>query len=163
MNAIIIPFALFLGGIGLLGEAASNAQELMGISSVIPYVLGGIGCWVLLVIYIYLLVSPDIAKTKNRKKLLDELCEFARSDNYICISIRFDRMPTEGYSGLYYSLGRGGAWFNFYRHGYVNLGQDQILSILRALESRLNTIFSNLSTSTHKYNSSFSVSNRKSI
>lgn len=138
MIAIIIPFALFVGGLWLLGEAASNAQGLMGISSVIPYVLGGIGCWVLLVIYIYLLVSPDIAKTKNRKKLLDELCEFARSDNYICISIRFDRMPTEGYSGLYYSLGRGGAWFNFYRHGYVNLGQDQILSILRALESRLN-------------------------
>lgn len=138
MIAIIIPFALFLGGLGLLGEATSNAQNLMGISSVIPYVLGGIGCWVLLVIYIYLLVEPDITKTKNRKKLLDELCEFARSDNYICISIRFDRMPTEGYSGLYYSLGRGGAWFNFYRHGYVNLGQDQILSILRALESRLN-------------------------
>ena len=141
MIAIIIPFALFLGGLGLFGEATSNAQKLMGISSVIPYALGGIGCWVLLVIYIYLLVrayQPDRAKTENRKKLLDELCEFARSDNYICISIRFDRMPTEGYSGLYYSLGRGGAWFNFYRHGYADLGHDQILSILRTLENRLN-------------------------
>lgn len=138
MIVIIIPFALFLGGLGLLGEATSNAQKLMGISSVIPYVLGGIGCWVLLVIYIYSLARPDIAKTKNRKKLLDELCEFALSDNYICISIRFDRMPTEGYSGLYYSLGRGGAWFNFYRHGYADLGHDQILSILRTLENRLN-------------------------
>lgn len=137
MVTIIIPFALFLGGLGLLGEAVSNAKKLIGISSIIPYALGGIGCWVLLVIYIYLLVGADMAKAKNRQKLLDELCEFAYSDNYICISIRFDHMPTEGYSGLYYSLGRGGAWFNFYRHGYANLGHDQVLSILRTLENRL--------------------------
>ena len=37
-----------------------------------------------------------------------------------------------------HTLGRGGAWFNFYRHGYADLGHDQILSILRTLENRLN-------------------------
>lgn len=37
-----------------------------------------------------------------------------------------------------HALGRGGAWFNFYRHGYADLGHDQILSILRTLENRLN-------------------------
>ena len=137
----IIPCALFMGGLGLLGEATSNAKKIMDTSSIIPYVLGGIGCWILLIGYIYFLyrlIKPDRDKTKNRKKLLDELCEFACSDNYICISIKFDRMPTEGYSGLYYSLGHGGAWFNFYRHGYADLGRDQILSILRTLESKLN-------------------------
>ena len=82
--------------------------------------------------------QPNKTRKSNLESLVNDLCNFAHSDNYICISIRFDRMPTEGYSGLYYSLGRGGAWFNFYRHGYADLGHDQKLSILRTLENRLN-------------------------
>lgn len=97
--------------------------------------------WLWTIMFIYTIkkdMIPEQKRKENRRALIDELCEFARSDNYICIAINFDRMPTEGYSGLYYSLGHGGTWFNFYRHGYADLGRDQILSILRTLENRLN-------------------------
>lgn len=138
MIAIIIPFALFVGGLWLLGEAASNAQGLMGISSVIPYVLGGIGCWVLLVIYIYLLVSPDISKTKNRKKLLDELCEFARSDNYIYAYVDLSRDPYACSSLCFKTADGNSANYYFNQHGYAAIRVERIFDVFDALGDRLN-------------------------
>ena len=45
--------------------------------------------------------QPNKTRKSNLESLVNDLCNFAHSDNYICISIRFDRMPTEGYSGFY--------------------------------------------------------------
>lgn len=132
---------LLSGGFGGIGMALSNASNGMSISSIVAYALGGIACWGILAGGIYFAIKsmqPHWEQAKNRDNLLDDLYNYAYSDDYICICIEFNRGLTATYSALYYSLGHGGSWYNFNQHGYSGTNYSQILDFLRTLERRLN-------------------------
>lgn len=87
--------------------------------------------------FLYRLKKPDIDRKKNYNDLIERLCNFAHSDNYICIGVEFNRGTSNNYTGLYYYLSHGGQWYYFNQNGFANLNQEQILGVLRTLERRL--------------------------
>lgn len=95
--------------------------------------------WFWTIMYIYMIkkdMIPEQKRKENRRALINELCNFARSDNYVCIDAEF-RIDHPYYSSICFKTANGVAYFYLNKHGYADISEDNLMNILKTLEKRL--------------------------
>lgn len=144
-----IPIGLFLGGLAMLGTVGQPTVTTLGS---IGYLVGGILFFLLLGGYIYFLWRVNhpghgrVSKKKqeNFDSLIDELCRYARSDDYVSI---YAELPSDAlyYSGtmnydcIYFKSSNNGfpATFSFEQYGYAPIARERMPAVFNALRDRL--------------------------
>lgn len=132
---------LLSGGFGGIGMALSNASNGMSISSIVAYAFGGIMCWMVLIGGIYYLThkdKPSREQASNFESLVNDLCDFARSDNYVYVYVDLSRDPSVCSSLCFKTSDSNSANYYFNQHGYAAIRVERIFDVLDALGDRLN-------------------------
>lgn len=145
-----IPFGLLVGGLAMLGMIGQPAITTLGS---VGFFLGGVLFFALLGGYIYFLwrvnhpgqerVSEK--KQENFDSLIDELCRYARSDDYVSI---YAELPpdTIHYSGtmnyydcIHFKSSKKGFpdTFSFEQYGYAPIARERMPAVFNALRDRL--------------------------
>lgn len=147
---LCIPVGLFIGGLAMLGTVGQPTVTTMGS---IGYLVGGILFFLLLGGYIYFLwranhpgqVRVSKKKQENFDSLVDELCRYARSDDYVSI---YAELPpdTIHYSGtlnyydcIHFKSSKRGfpEEFSFEQYGYAPIARERMPAVFNALRDRL--------------------------
>ena len=145
-----IPFGLLSGGLAMLGTVGQPTVTTLGS---VGFFFGGVLCFALLGGYIYFLWRVNhpgqgrVSKKKqeNFDSLIDELCRYARSDDYVSI---YAELPpdTIHYSGTMNSYDcihlksskRGFPdTFSFEQYGYAPIARERMPAVFNALRDRL--------------------------
>lgn len=145
-----IPVGLFIGGLAMLGSVGQSTVTTLGS---IGYLVGGILFFLLLGGYIYFLwrvnhpgqVRVSKKKQENFDSLVDELCRYARSDDYVSI---YAELPpdTIHYSGtlnyydcIHFKSSKRGfpEEFSFEQYGYAPIARERMPAVFNALRDRL--------------------------
>ncbi len=145
-----IPFGFFMGGLAMLGMIGQPAITTLGSAG---FFFGGVLLFALLGGYIYFLwrvnhpgqerVSEK--KQENFDSLVDELCRYARSDDYVSI---YAELPpdTIHYSGtmnyydcIHFKSSKKGFpdTFLFEQYGYAPIARERMPAVFNALRDRL--------------------------
>lgn len=82
-------------------------------------------------------IQPELERKKNNEALMNDLYNFAMSDDYIWVGLQFNGISTL-YNGLWFkSASREPCdCFNFAGHGYECVDERKMLEILQNLENR---------------------------
>ena len=145
-----IPVGLFIGGLAMLGSVGQPTVTTLGS---IGYLVGGILFFLLLGGYIYFLWRvnhPGQARVSKKKQenfdsLIDELCRYARSDDYVSI---YAELPSDTihYSGtmnyydcIHFKSSKKGFpdTFSFEQYGYAPIARERMPAVFNALRDRL--------------------------
>lgn len=146
-----IPVGLFLGGLAMLGTVGQPTVTTLGS---VGFFFGGVLFFVLLGGYIYFLWRVNhpgqgrVSKKKqeNFDSLIDELCKYARSDDYVSIYAELppDALRSSGamnyYDCIYFKSSNKGfpATFSFEQYGYSPIKRERMPAVFNALCDRLN-------------------------
>lgn len=136
-------FSMYIGAIFIIllwysfGKAALNRPP----ESIADFVTVFVVVILIPVIYgyiVYRIKKPDWDRKKNRALLIADISKLAESDDYTCLYVKFDQWNST-YPAIYYSHKTRSTCdcYSFQKHGYANLSESEILSIMRSLESRL--------------------------
>lgn len=79
--------------------------------------------------------QPELERQRNNESLMNDLYNFAMSDDYIWVGLQFDRINSL-YNGLWFkSASREPCdCFNFMNNGYERVNERKMLEILQNLE-----------------------------
>lgn len=82
--------------------------------------------------------QPNKTRQANLEALVNDLCDFARSDNYVYVYVDLSRDPY-ACSSLYFKTADGNS-VNYYfnQHGYAAIRIERIFDVFDALGDRLN-------------------------
>nr|DAE14960.1 MAG TPA: hypothetical protein [Siphoviridae sp. ctf8W5] len=82
--------------------------------------------------------QPNKTRQANLEALVNDLCDFARSDNYVYVYVDLSRDPY-ACSSLYFKTADGNS-VNYYfnQHGYAAIRVERIFDVFDALGDRLN-------------------------
>lgn len=82
--------------------------------------------------------QPNKTRQANLEALVNDLCDFARSDNYVYVYVDLSRDPY-ACSSLYFKTADGNS-VNYYfnQHGYATIRVERIFDVFDALGDRLN-------------------------
>ena len=145
-----IPVGLFLGGLAMLSMIGQPAITTIGS---VGFFFGGVLLFALLGGYIYFLwrgSHPGQGRVSKKKQenfdsLIDELCRYARSDDYVSI---YAELPpdTVHYSGtmnhydcIRFKSSKKGFpdTFSFEQYGYAPIARERMPAVFNALRDRL--------------------------
>lgn len=138
-----IPVGLFLGGWAMLAMIGQSTVTTLGS---IGYLVGGVLFFLLFGGYIYFLWRtsahgknrPSMQQQENFNSLIDELCKYARSDNYVSIYVELP-LHSPYYDCINFkAAGKGfSEKFSFEQHGYAMVRKERMPAVSNALKNRL--------------------------
>lgn len=140
-NIVYIIITAFCGLMSIVCTAlvVEGIMESEVLILTLFYLALAIFFWFWTIMYIYMIkkdMIPEQKRKENRRALINELCNFARSDNYVCIDAEF-RIDHPYYSSICFKTANGVAYFYLNKHGYADISEDNLMNILKTLEKRL--------------------------
>ena len=130
---VAIPGFILLWWYGAIKALTQRAPETIGdfVFLFVVFIVAPIG-------YGYFLwrrAQPELERQRNNESLMNDLYNFAMSDDYISVGLQFDRINSL-YNGLWFkSASREPCdCFNFMNNGYERVNERKMLEILQNLE-----------------------------
>lgn len=130
---VAIPGFILLWWYGAIKALTQMAPETIGdfVFLFVVFIVAPIG-------YGYFLwrrAQPELERQRNNESLMNDLYNFAMSDDYIWVGLQFDRINSL-YNGLWFkSASREPCdCFNFMNNGYERVNERKMLEILQNLE-----------------------------
>lgn len=131
---VVIPGFILLWWYATIKALTQRAPETIGdfiflfaIFIVIPIGYG---------YFLWRKTQPNKTQQANLESLVDDLCNFASSDNYIRIDADLTNVP-DGCMGLNFNTPTSNAYYSFYQHGYAPVKPERMPAVFNALRDRL--------------------------